>query len=68
LAAVADNPAQEPQDSTVHWGGRWHCPADAEPMAEQDGRVTCPRCSRALPPRLLYDLIELHVHPRQSDR
>jgi hypothetical protein len=29
---------------------------------ETDGAVTRDPCKRALPPRLLYDLVELHVH------
>jgi len=63
LTAVAQEPPHDPEPSTVRWGGQWHCPADAEPMVEDAGRVTCPRCSRSLPPRLLYGLIEFHVHP-----
>ena len=31
-------------------------------MRETDGAVTRDPCERPLPPRLLYDLVELHVH------
>jgi uncharacterized Zn finger protein (UPF0148 family) len=66
LTAVAERPPVEPEPSSVRWGGSWRCPADASLMSEADGHVTCPTCDRSLTPRLLYDLIEFHVHPRRS--
>jgi hypothetical protein len=31
-------------------------------MRESQGRVSCPECDRYLSRRLLYQLIEFHVH------
>jgi hypothetical protein len=62
LAFVSSPPAQSDR-SEVRWGGNWHCPFDATRMQENHGRLTCPACGRSLPPRLLYSLIEFHVHP-----
>ncbi|MFF3510398.1 hypothetical protein [Streptomyces sp. NPDC002573] len=31
-------------------------------MHEEQGRVSCPECERHLSRRLLYQLIEFHVH------
>jgi uncharacterized Zn finger protein (UPF0148 family) len=66
LTEVVVRPAEAGDASKVRWGGTWHCPADATRMIEADGRVTCPSCKRALPPRVIYQLIELHVHPPTS--
>lgn len=62
---VASKPTTS-ETSQVRWGGSWYCPADATPMNEVEGRVICPSCDRSLPPRLLYQLIEFHVHPKAA--
>jgi hypothetical protein len=61
VASVPDRSVAEP--GTIRWGGSWHCPADGALMIEAEGVVKCPDCRRALPGRLLYHLIEFHVHP-----
>lgn len=63
LTAVAEGPPTQSEPSRTQWGGHWHCPADGESMIEAEGRVVCPACLRQLPPRLIYGLIEFHVHP-----
>jgi len=35
-------------------------------MHEANGQVTCPTCERSMPPRLLYGLVEFHVHPKSG--
>lgn len=65
LRQVALSDPDEPAaPSTVRWGGRWHCPLDGSPMAETGGIVSCSSCRRAIPGRLLYQLIEFNAHPR----
>jgi hypothetical protein len=68
LVSVAESPPRDVGRSRVRWGCSWHCPADATLMNEAEGRVTCPTCGRSMPPRLLYGLIELHVHPKPQSR
>jgi hypothetical protein len=65
LTSVVDSAPDPPTPSKVKWGGKWFCPADATRMHELGGIVECPNCRRSLPPRLLYGLIEFHVHPRR---
>jgi hypothetical protein len=64
LAEIVRAEPAEPKASTVLWGGEWHCPADGRRMIETDGQVVCPACARNLPPKVLYQMIELHVHAR----
>lgn len=63
LELVVASPPQDVARSSVRWGGSWHCPADATLMDEHEGRVSCHTCHRSLPGRLIYGLIEFHVHP-----
>lgn len=44
-------------------GGRWFCPGCGVQALEQDGRITCPRCSRSLN-EFIGSLVELHRHRR----
>src|SRR5262245_11590714 len=44
------------------WGGAWFCPADAHPMTETDGMISCGACGRSLPGWLVHQLIELNPH------
>lgn len=62
LMELVANPPTPPTAAHVKWGGSWHCPADGTPMREIDGAVTCDACERSLPPRLLYGLVEFHIH------
>ncbi len=66
LTAIAHSPPASAEPTEIRWGGGWRCPADSSLMVEADGRVICPTCKRTLPPRLLYGLIEFHVHPTTS--
>lgn len=59
-------PPQDVPAASFRWGGGWFCPADAIVMTEVDGRVVCPSCARAMPGRLIYNLVEFHVHPTPS--
>jgi hypothetical protein len=45
------------------WGGTWYCPVDGSHMAQVEGAVRCRRCRCVMSGRLLYELIEFHVHP-----
>jgi hypothetical protein len=51
-----------PPSASFRWGGIWYCPADGHRVRESDGRVCCPACGRCLTSRLLYELIEFHMH------
>jgi hypothetical protein len=63
LRAVVDRePAADPAPSSIRRGGEWHCPADGSRMHESQGHLVCPACGRHLPPPVLYQLIEFHVH------
>jgi uncharacterized Zn finger protein (UPF0148 family) len=62
LLQIAVAEPAEPQASAIHWGGEWHCPADGSRMFEIDGRVEFAVCGRNLPPKVLHQMIELHVH------
>lgn len=64
LASLVDAPPIDLQPSSVRWGGSWHCPADATLMDEAKGVVRCAACGRSLAPKLIYRLVEFHVHPR----
>lgn len=45
--------------STVNWGGTWFCAADGRLMSSSDHVLPkCGSCSRILPARLIYHLIE----------
>jgi len=59
---VAAEPAT-PRARTIRIGGRWHCPADAQRMFEDNGRIGCPTCGRYLTADIWYGLIEFHDHP-----
>lgn len=62
LSRVVQDELTQIVESTIRWGGRWHCPADGEQMVELNGMVICPTCRRCLPGRTLYGLIEFHPH------
>jgi hypothetical protein len=62
LTAVAEQPPTVAAAARVRWGGHWRCPADGEPMVEAEGVVACRACMTQLPPLLIYQLIEFHVH------
>ena len=62
IFVAGDEVEQESVASTVRWGGRWFCPGDGTQMSEVDGTIRCPACGKALPPRVLHQLIELHPH------
>jgi hypothetical protein len=63
---VAAKPTTPPA-GTIKIGGRWHCPADAQRMFEDHGRIGCPMCGRYLTPKIWYGLIEYHVHPYRTE-
>lgn len=63
LKALVSDPPRTPVNSEVRWGGPYYCPADGATMAEANGIVMCPTCGRSLTPRMIYQLIEFHVHP-----
>lgn len=64
-AWVAGDNAQE-SPRPIRWGGIWFCPADGNRMDEAEGLITCRKCGRHLPPRLLYQLIEFHRHSQAT--
>jgi hypothetical protein len=53
--------------SSSRVGGRWHCPADGCRLREDTGTLSCPRCGRHLPPRLVYQLVEFNWHAPTGD-
>lgn len=49
--------------TTVSWGGRWFCPVDGMRMDTSPTELPrCAWCSRVMDGRLVYHLIEMHVH------
>ena len=67
LSEIASTPASadsSPPSSSHRRGGRWRCPADVAPMVQDMGLITCVSCDRRLPGSLVYQLIEVHDHPR----
>jgi hypothetical protein len=66
LRAFVDSPPSETSFPVKQsrWGGNWWCPADGTRLSEHDGVVDCARCTRLLPGRVLYQLIEFNWHPK----
>ena len=59
---VTSEPGPPGRPATFRWGGTWHCPADGSAMVEAKGRLSCPRCSRHVSTRILYQLVEFYSH------
>jgi hypothetical protein len=53
---------QPRRDQEFKWGVRWFCPFDARPMTEVDGVLKCDACARAIPGRLVYEIVEFNPH------
>jgi hypothetical protein len=64
LEDIVLSPPRPGEPKAIRWGGRWHCPADGERMVEHDGIIRCPTCKRCLPGRVIYGLVEFHVHAK----
>lgn len=56
---VASSPVKPPA-TRIGRGGQWHCPADGELLAFDDGYLECERCHRFLPGGFIYEAIEFN--------
>lgn len=54
------SPPAKPAASRLGRGAEWHCPADGELLAFDDGFLECPRCLRSLPGKLIYETVEFN--------
>lgn len=59
---VASHPVK-PAASSLGRGSEWHCPADGELLALDDGFLECGTCHRYLPGGLLYETVEFNWPP-----
>jgi hypothetical protein len=50
------------RDQQLKWGVRWFCPFDARSLTEVDGVLECDACGRAIPGRLVYEIVEFNPH------
>lgn len=56
---IATQGAEVDSSQVAGRSGRWFCAADGTQLAD----LVCPRCGRAMPGWIWYNLIEVHQHP-----
>ena len=58
LERLVASPPEKPAASSLGRGSQWHCPADGELLALDDGFLECRSCHRYLPGKLIYEMVE----------